>query len=232
MRRVFSLNRKGMLVAVSLALAAPVAYVATASGQAPGYVFSDIGVGYAPHPVTGQDDPSTARVTYTYAWQGSFPGAMLCEFTVRSSDGTIVGSKEAGFTGLDPQRAGAFTDVAVAGMPASAEISCDPGRLDDASGRFEVSKVDVEQQRGPGGRANPRAVRLGLTARWTGGGDPAPQECLATVRGESGDVLFRDSFVLTSRSPVIRGAQTTLLADRDLPESATSASMSCEPFGG
>lgn len=112
-----------------------------AESETGGYQFSNV-------QVVGQDS-SHVTVEYDYSWAGiDFPGWRSCVWTVSASDGTLVAQKNVDLMGLQPSYGGKLIDIpVVAGAdgssPSTAEVTCNPLRLDQGDGRYEISDVQV-----------------------------------------------------------------------------------------
>lgn len=216
----------GAVIGTVLWLAGSGAGSATESGDT--YTFSDVTTTYAPDPVTHQADPDRARIIFTYAWSGNFPGTELCTFIVRSETGEIIGSKTADFTGLEASDEDVFTDVAVNGLPASASIGCADQRRDDPTGHFQISEVSAQPRRADS--TGETGVRLKFRGAWSDTGTlPAPQRCDVKVYGSSGNVILSEAFLLTSRSVDLPHVHMDF-AGHELPEEPASAEVNCDSF--
>ncbi|MDQ4024643.1 MAG: hypothetical protein M3217_04000 [Actinomycetota bacterium] len=199
------------------------------SGQTSGgYRFSIVDVSHPLDPQTGETDTAHARVSFRLSWATpAFPGERLCTWQVYDEAGAVVGeATEAVVAAQESYDQPAYNDVAVAGEPARADVSCAPVRLDDPAGHFRVSNARVTTN-----TVLPTAeFAVVFDAEWQGAGTTTPQECTARLFGKSGRRLHEETGNLISADT----APTVTLQLEDvpstLPEEPARATVTCRPL--
>ncbi len=197
----------------------------TSSG---GYRFSIVDVSHPVDPQTGEADTTHARVRFRLAWATpEFPGERLCTWRVYDAAGALVGeTAETIVAAEESYDQPAYNDVAVAGDPAHADVSCAPGRLDDPAGHFRVSDARVTTN-----TALPTAeYAVVFDARWEGAGTPTPQECTARLYGKSGGRVHEETRNLISAETAARVSLQLEDVPSTLPEEPTRAVVTCRPL--
>lgn len=199
------------------------------SGQTSGgYRFSIIDVSHPVDPQTGEADETHARVTFRLSWATPhFPGERLCTWSVYDAAGGLVGeSAETVVAAQESYDQPAYNDIAVAGQPARADVSCAPARLDDPAGHFRVSDVRVTTN-----TVLPTAeLAVVFDAEWQGAGNPTPQECTARVFGKSGGRLHEETRNLISAETVTTVSLELEDVPSTLPEDPARATVTCRPL--
>lgn len=128
-------------------------------------------------------------------------------------------------------------------FPNSAEIFCEPERLDDPDGYYEVSNVRLIQvddliTRGrsqKGGPVDDQAwtdggLRLQFRSEWVGDLESGVNMCVARVIGTRGGVLFDYEFSFSTARRVEEGARVRISPPKDVTGEATSADITCVPY--
>ena len=188
-----------------------------------GYTFDNVEV--APvdnsHPLT---NPSThAAVSFTYHWVSTdYPGARECLVTVSDADGRIVGQDRwPRFSGM--QSTGYFTEVTVPvdGEPASADIECLSGRVDDPTGDYELANVEVVSPEGS-------SAILDFDAQWRGSLPPATQLCKANVRDGDGRQLFTYDFTLSLADGGVRNGSMPMPIPDEVNSQPADVTLVCD----
>ena len=212
------LLRTAAVATVAVAMASVVMWDEAARSDETGYTFSNVRV--------FQVDPSHARVVYDYAWAtDEFPGWRTCTWTVYGPDGGAIGATTNDLMGLDDQYVDKEKLVNVSGVPTSADVSCEPGRLDSSSG------YTIEEVRATRRGNDPRGVTVMFAATWAGSGRPGAVSCTAVVKDQEGDVLTTQDFDFAMVARENRGLTHSWLTPEPLDERPATADLRCAPFG-
>jgi len=151
------------------------------NGQ-PNYAFEVHGIGVAAD--THFPDPSTAVIESTVSWATSeFPGVHRCRARALAEDGALVGEatfRVMAMSGSHPTR----TKVEVTGPPVSAEITCDPDRLDFGE-PYEYEFRDP--------RVDGAAGTIEANVTWLGPAASGVVSCAVTVTGPDGNLVAAHS---------------------------------------
>lgn len=196
------------------------------------YEFTDIAVAYATDPQTDLVDTHHARVEYRAAWaSGVFPGQRRCTWRVLGPGGEVVGETSGTFRSRSQEPTRAEVRLSITGVPQSAEVQCESGRLDDPAGTFSFTRIRPKLMPIPQGGIDPHRIRLVLDGNWMGEGVPAPQECDVIVHSTDGDTILSTEFGLATNNRELQGLEVPLHLGSDLKETPASATLDCRPFG-
>ncbi len=199
-----------------------------ASGGGSAYNFTNVSIGAEPDPVTGVPLPGHARVHYDVSWAGeSFPGGHRCLWRLYDANGELVGEAERYLTSLEPVSSRLYTDVDVAGSPATVDITCDSVRLDDPDASVAIRNIRVAASMQPG-----KKVDVLFDYTWEGGSAGA-QTCIVSARDEQGNVLMQRSSNFVPGEAAGRWLSSSFWLDgaHDLRQVRT-ADISCHPYVG
>ena len=194
-----------------------------------GYAIDVVEVGYAKDEVTGQVDPTRARVEYRVSWATSdFPGLRQCVWQVRDSAGRIVGTVHGTLEALEPEYGGSFVQyVPVRGEPATAAVGCDSSRLDNPERRLRPTNPRLKEGSDvPGARYS-----IGFDVVWTSDrGKATMQSCVIRVYDGNGELLSTEERSLGIDEGT-RHVSLPVFAEETEAEPA-SADVTCSPLGG
>lgn len=227
MRARPALHRRAIRIAVLLAVSIILAGLVTApaGGQGPDYTFSGFRV---IHEADG-----SLRLAYAVGWTGpAFPGIKHCTFRVFGEDGSLLAAQTIQLMSASrqPQPAEISMPPAAGGArPGRADADCEPYRLDDPAGRYELTNVTIER-RTDYPEAD-RAFLLKFDDVWDGAGLPSTANCAATVRAAGGNQLFVYDFSFMDASAADSHEQTVaILLDHAVNDEPASAGLDCAPL--
>lgn len=220
---------------ISLAAAAAILISAVSSPsvgavESGGYVFSGFSIERVPSP-DGHRRPEFA-VGYTIKWDGDlFPGLRTCRFALIASNGSEVAHQVVDIYALDSagRRAGTYmfrNDGAPS--PGRVTVSCEPGRLDDPSGRYNVTNVEV--RRAPTSEGDLRTLEATFDTQWLGQGSPGVSECVLEVQDASDQTLFFYSFTLDDAAGMAVDRVMRVIVEEEVVAEPQSAEIVCSPF--
>src|SRR6266571_6433110 len=218
LRRVARRRRNRRVAAGALALC--VAFLAfhvsggstrpAATSEPGNYRFEVLAVRPAP-----PDKPNEAVVVSRLEWTtDTFPGIHRCTWSVYGADGSRVGQMTTQVLALEPGHQ-TPQEVEVTGAAASADVTCDPERL-DVGDPYAYEFTDVKLK---------SAGSLSFTARWLGQGVPGAMACTVTTQDKTGRVLTRQNF--TFRGTYGPEQDETTIAPLGAP---ATAQLQCQPY--
>jgi len=146
---------------------------------------------------------------------------------VHDASGNVIGQETFNLIGEAPSYSSKEKLIAVAGDPAKAEASCEPADL-TGPGSYEIS----DTRAAPSDRVNGHGVRgtaIGYDVTWNGSGLPPVADCVLTVYGRSGSVLFEYEFSFGSVRSHVENARDELFRDFPRGDPPADSAMKCEP---
>lgn len=154
-----------------------------ADGGGSNYQVSVIETEVEADPVTGNEILGKARIWHRVNWTSdTFPGWHRCTTTVFGTDGSVVG-RDSGLLSSLADGNVASGVVSVSASPSSAEIVCDPERLDVGEPyAYAFRNVHVRSV---------LPLTVGFEAVWLGPAHPGVVACDVEVYGSGGDILGR-----------------------------------------
>jgi hypothetical protein len=186
-----------------------------ATAESGNYRFEVIAVRPAP-PEQSNEAVVVSRLEWT---TDTFPGIHRCSWSVFGADGSPVGQLTTQVLALEPGHE-TPQEVEVTGAAASAEVSCDPDRLDVGDPyAYDFTDVTLES-----------AGSLSFTARWLGQGVPGAMACTITVQDQTGRVLTQEDFTFRGTY----GPEQNQMWIGSLSGPVTgdvSAQLQCQPYG-
>jgi len=204
------------------------------------YVFTDIRIEPWIDPVTGQADLQMVGLTWHVAWADDrFPGVHDCKWSVLDADGIEIGT-ESHQMEMDTSSSGSGSHAMpmdVSGDPggaATAQITCDPARLDTPVG-YDISNERVLRTWVERGAV--LGVEVGFDVGWPvqPPAYPGTNWCQVTLALPTGEEVGHGTFSLSvPAGPVSYRVSRNDFADFNaIPDPRVlDAYVSCVPYTG
>ncbi len=195
------------------------------------YVFSGVTARITtdPHPLR---EGQRLSIDFTVGWAGdTFPGWRPCHFEVFAADGSLMGEEVRNVAdwSAEPSEAGLdipLVEGAEGKDPETAQIVCEPTRLDDPRGTYQASNAQI--RRDPQFDGDLRSFALTFDSAWRGVGLSGVNACQARVRGDQGSIMFVQDFNLSTVRPSEQ-VEYRFLAPFDVEEDPSTVSIACQP---
>lgn len=211
--------------------------------QPPNYLFEDVRAIYPfIDPRAGEADPSRAGIEGTIRWAtDAYPGVHKCTWAAFGPDGNVVGQETSEVDSLS-EGARHPIPIGVSGPTMSAQVSCDPERLDTPAA-YEVTDPRVVPELDPL-TGDLIGAEVAFVVSWPEGIQlpdyPGSNACAVRITRPSGELVTVYRFSMGGaiggvqpghqRTPFIELSQLGSVSADEI--SSLGAEMTCEPFTG